>query len=225
MNKIIVCGFPHCGTSILKSVIGHCEEVCEIIKEKKHIEQPSVSHKYTLCKDPFPLSSKFDYSDYTKIMIMRNPVYVFSSLNRRFDREIGRTCLPDNHSIESYIQALSIFDEINSGENNFHKLIYSQIFENDFLEIRKLLDSLDLNYDDKIFDNSLWFNRIICRDVWSKKDGIISPKKHAAYRTYQINQPFSNKNDSDKIHLSEQQIMEIKQSEIINKYFDTSMVG
>ena len=199
--------------------------MCEIIKEKKHIEQPSVSHKYTLCKYPFPLSLEGDYGDYTKIMIMRNPVYVFSSLNRRFDREVGRTCLPDNHSIESYIQALSIFDEINSGENNFHKLIYSQIFENDFLEIRKLLDSLDLNYDDKIFDNSLWFNRIVCRDVWSKKDGIISPKKHEAYRTYQINQPFSNKNDSDKIHLSKQQIMEIKQSEIINKYFDTSMVG
>ena len=30
MNKIIIFGFPHCGTTILKSIIGHIDEVQEI---------------------------------------------------------------------------------------------------------------------------------------------------------------------------------------------------
>ena len=29
-KKIIICGYSHCGTSILKSIIGHIEEVEEI---------------------------------------------------------------------------------------------------------------------------------------------------------------------------------------------------
>ena len=32
-QKIIIFGFPHTGTSILKSIIGHCENVEEIINE------------------------------------------------------------------------------------------------------------------------------------------------------------------------------------------------
>ena len=39
MNKIIIFGFPHCGTTILKSIIGHIDEVQEIIHECSYIEQ------------------------------------------------------------------------------------------------------------------------------------------------------------------------------------------
>jgi hypothetical protein len=31
-KKIMICGFPHCGTSILKSILGHID----IVEEIKH---------------------------------------------------------------------------------------------------------------------------------------------------------------------------------------------
>ncbi len=32
-QKIIIFGFPHCGTSILKSVMGHCPLIHEMVEE------------------------------------------------------------------------------------------------------------------------------------------------------------------------------------------------
>jgi len=56
MIKIQVCGFPHCGTSILKSIIGHIDQVYEILDEVIYINQELYnidnSKKYILGKDP-----------------------------------------------------------------------------------------------------------------------------------------------------------------------------
>ena len=37
-KKVIIFGFPHCGTSIIKSIIGHIEDVYEIIDETHYID-------------------------------------------------------------------------------------------------------------------------------------------------------------------------------------------
>ena len=37
MTKILICGFPHCGTTILKCIIGHINDVEEIIDETRKI--------------------------------------------------------------------------------------------------------------------------------------------------------------------------------------------
>ena len=52
MNKIIIFGFPHCGTTILKSIIGHIDEVQEIIPECSFIEE-KITKKFAVCKTPF----------------------------------------------------------------------------------------------------------------------------------------------------------------------------
>ena len=55
MKKIIIFGFSHCGTTILKSIIGHIEEVYEVIDETDIFDNfnlvPS-SKKYVLHKYP-----------------------------------------------------------------------------------------------------------------------------------------------------------------------------
>ena len=86
MSKILICGFPHCGTTILKSIIGHIDDVEEIIDETTIINKPT-NKKYILCKHPFTDKKFFekDYEKYIKIFIIRNPVFVFSSLNKRFN--------------------------------------------------------------------------------------------------------------------------------------------
>ena len=50
-QKILISGFSHCGTSILKSIIGHIEDVEEIINESDDIGKSS-NKKYILCKCP-----------------------------------------------------------------------------------------------------------------------------------------------------------------------------
>ena len=39
MNKILICGFPHSGTTILKCIIGHIKDVEEIIDETYNINK------------------------------------------------------------------------------------------------------------------------------------------------------------------------------------------
>ena len=45
MNKIIIFGFPHYGTTILKSIIGHIDEVQEIIPECSYIDSSILACK------------------------------------------------------------------------------------------------------------------------------------------------------------------------------------
>ena len=101
-QKILICGFPHCGTSILKSIIGHIEDVEEIYNETTVITKNSAK-KFILGKFPFALDSFFDekYKDYIKIFIIRNPLFVFSSLNKRFNYKI-----PNDHNFACYINTL-----------------------------------------------------------------------------------------------------------------------
>ena len=45
-----------------------------------------------------------EYKDYKKIFIIRNPLFVFSSLNKRFEYAIR-----DDHNFDCYINALTKF--------------------------------------------------------------------------------------------------------------------
>jgi len=86
INRILICGFPHCGTTIFKSIIGHIDEVEEIINETMVIDKES-NKKFILCKWPYTHKTFFEekYENYIKIFIIRNHLFVFSSLNKRFD--------------------------------------------------------------------------------------------------------------------------------------------
>ena len=62
MKKIIVFGFPHCGTTILRSIIGHIDEVYEDYHEKKEVNKNTIilpHKKYHLCKFPFTMNDFF----------------------------------------------------------------------------------------------------------------------------------------------------------------------
>ena len=78
-KKIIIFGFPHCGTCILKSIISHIDDIDEIINEST-ICNIQTTKKYCVCKHPFTHPAFFtnEYAEYIKIFIIRNPLYVFS---------------------------------------------------------------------------------------------------------------------------------------------------
>ena len=133
-KKIIIFGFPHTGTTILKSIIGHIDNVYEIVDEKPNIDDNNVdyiNYNFVLCKWPYLINENTlltNYYDYIKIFIIRNPLYVFSSLNQRFKYNT----LDQNHSIDKYIETVEQFNNfiINKNTIIFHK---SQSYQNHLL--------------------------------------------------------------------------------------------
>ena len=199
-QKILICGFPHCGTSILKSIMGHIEEIEEIINECNVINKIS-NKKFILCKYPFT-SAKFftkNWSDYIKIFIIRNPLFVFSSLNKRFNYNI-----PDNHGFNVYIDTLKQFIKYkNNPEENIYTIRYEDLFKNNYDELKKIFIDIGIKYDDIIFDNSKYTNSIISGvKLLDKKPENI---KHSEYRTWQINQAFISNNDISMLDLNDTQ--------------------
>jgi len=219
-KKIIIFGFPHCGTSILKSIIGHIEDVEEIHKEVRSINKDT-NKQFILCKYPFTEDHFFGekYQDYIKIFIIRNPFFVFSSLNKRF-----RNKIPDNHSIDKYIYTLKKFIEYRKNPTkNVYTIRYEDIFYNNYQELKIILDDIGMKYNDNIFDNTKYKNIIINNiQIPTTKPNNV---EHGKYRTWQINQPFVSNNDVSKLDLTELQKQKIiNNSVILEVYTDIDKV-
>jgi hypothetical protein len=212
-QKIIICGFPHSGTSILKSIICHCDDVKEIYNETITIHEET-DKPFILCKYPFTMDTFFshEYEDYIKIFIIRNPLFVFSSLNKRFNYTI-----PDNHSINQYIKTIQLFVKYKN-HKNVYTIKYEDMFENNYQEIKNILERIGIQYTDDIFDNSKYTNvHYTYAELVSTKP---KPIEHATYRTWQINQPFISNNDINHIDLSENQKQELMHDDILHIYPD-----
>ena len=220
MRKIIIIGFPHCGTSILKSLIGHIDTVEEIVSETDKIEKES-EKEFVLCKWPSADIKFFGelYEDYTKIFIIRNPLWVFSSLNLRHQ---------STHVID-YKFPSTVYDYVETAKkfiyfrenpvDNIYTIKYEEIFENNHEKLKNILDSIGLRYDDSIFDNTKFQNRITNGPISITKSKP-SITDHLRYRTYQINQPLSSLNDPAKISLHPDQYLFFISDPTINKLYN-----
>jgi len=215
-QKIIIFGFPHTGTTILKSIIAHCNNVEEIITETSTISirsLKSTKKDFIVCKHPHLIDNFFTdkYSDYIKIFIVRDPRFVFSSLNKRFNYKK----LNQFHNLDTYISVMKKFSRyILTPRKDVLCLKYEDMFPNNFLKLRQMFDDIGLKYTDDVFDNSKYENRILKKSLIP--DELPENTDHARYRTYQINQPFKNMNDDKKIDLTEEQLEKITHNEFIN---------
>ena len=140
------------------------------------------------------------YENYIKIFIIRNPLFVFSSLNKRYDHYE----LSDYHSIEKYISILKLFIKYeNNPEKNIYTIKYEDLFQNNYNELKKILDDIGFQYNDDIFTIIKYKNEIISgTELLDKKP---PNKDHSHYRTWQINQQFICQNDISKIDLTDSQ--------------------
>ena len=220
MSKILIIGFPHSGTTILKSIIGHIEEVEEIRNETKVIEKNS-NKKFILGKFPFAHENFFgeEYKDYIKIFIIRNPLFVFSSLNKRFNYNIL-----DNHNFDKYVNILKMFIKYrNNPRKDIYTIKYEDLFTNNYSDLKKILDDIGFQYDDRIFDNTKYTN--FCEGGMPLVNFKPPNNIHELYRTWQINQPFISNNDISKIDLNDDQKEEIvNNSYVLQIYPDINSV-
>jgi hypothetical protein len=226
IKKVLICGFPHCGTTILKSIISHIENVYEIIDEVYDFEIFNKINydnlkdiNFIVGKCPWTFETFFnEYSDYIKICIIRNPLFVFSSLNNRFDYN-----LPDNHSINLYIEYCKTLLHLQTNnQNNTFIIKYEELFENNFEKINEILIKIGFKFTNKIYSNELFFNKT---HNFSNNDELIKFKNvdnlnHHEYRFIQINQQFINNNDVNKINLLESQLLTIKNNEYIKLLYN-----
>lgn len=217
MKKIIIFGFPHSGTSILKSIIGHIDNVYEIIDETKNIniDNFKTNKEFILCKYPYTMPDFFGdkYKDYIKIFIVRNPLFVYSSLNKRFSYNFSHKY---NLSIDSYINMIKKYIYfLDHPMKNLYLVKYEDLFTDNFKELKLILNKINLNYSDKIFDNLKYSNKIVSsiKNIPQKKPLNVN---HEEYRTWQINQEFVNNNNLDEISLLEDQKNILINNEFIN---------
>ena len=210
IKKVIVFGFSHCGTTILKSIIGHIPDVYEIIDEVDIIEDSFIEEakdkKFILCKYPQAKDIFFSdlYDDYVKIFIIRNPLWVYSSLNKRTNYNIT-----DYHSIDRFISVCSLYNYYKSNsKQNLYLIRYEDMFNNNYDELKSIFNNIGFEYDDSIFNNELYVNKSHSHITEIPKDEVANTD-HDKYRTYQINQPFKKNNDIQKIDLIYSQIHKI----------------
>lgn len=218
-KKILITGFPHTGTSILKSKIGECEDVYEHPFEYYEILPSHVSQsgdkKFIVMKTPvLPVEFRIDgpkkissnpknkYHNYTSIITLRNPWNVFTSIIKRgFDPLLK---LDNSHwqkveyfvTVYEYMAAAEKFLEAKNGNfQNIFAIKYEDFFDNDFKNLKYIFDNIGLKYNDEIFhkrtkDYIHWPN-VQYSDVKEKPDVYDMDGK---FRTWQINQPFENMN-------------------------------
>ena len=219
MKKILIFGFSHCGTTILRTIIGHIDEIYEIPKETDVISNNDINiatklkKNYVLCKSPQAKEKFFSdpfYNDYIKIFIIRNPLWVYSSLNRRTSYN-----LTEYHNFSKFeFSTFKFYQYLNNPQNNYYLIKYEDLFINNYQNIKNILDKIGFLYNDKIFDNSCYYNHDTI-----KKNKINDETNHRDFRQWQIRQEFVNNNNLDKLELTEIQITNITKNEIINKLY------
>ena len=208
--KILVHGFPHSGTSILKSIIGQNVNVVEFPYETKIMPKG-----FNLIKWPYSPDSFFsqEYKSFFKVFIIRNPYFVISSMNRRYDNHFYEKDNP-GASVEAWEKVAEKWIK-SKNYKKFYVVRYEDLFKGNYIELENIFNFLNLEFEKKIILNKNKEYKI-AKGVKLEKERP-SPKNHAAFRTWQINQVFKNMNKLNKLTLSTDQYKRISSSKYLEE--------
>ena len=214
-QKILLFGFPHTGTTIFRNILGHIDDVDEMIYESR-IAFKATDKPFIVVKYPFTWEKFFEdeYKDYIKIFVVRNPLWVFSSLNKRFSNNI-----PADHNMWSYFDALKKFAKYSESPiANTYLIRYEDMFDDNYAAMRAIFDKIGFTYTDRIFQNAEFTNTAQVKNAEIPVD---EPEhtNHSAYRMYQVNQPFVNNNDMAKLSLNHVQKHTFATHPIVQKIY------
>lgn len=205
MNKILIVGFPHSGTSILKKIIGNHDDVFEYpyetptipeILNPNSIRVNNIVIKWTVSyMDELRTA---EYHDFKIIMLIKNPYDVFGSFYKRF----ATYDFPPNHTLKDWVTYAESFLKYNDiKKENVFTIKYENLFKN---ELPKLFNFLGLSFSDGLVKKK--------RDSYISdqhiKIPITEPKSrlngydHGDYRTWQINQEFTDMTGNSAVYLT-----------------------
>ena len=216
-KKILITGYPHTGTSILKSKFGECKNVYEVVNEVFEINNNHILNsgdsEFVLIKSPvIPMEIRVHgvefltkdapnsiYKNYNIIFITRNPWNLFTSIIKAGDDPLSHETwhLSPKYAftVEEYLVSLDRFMEARNGNfPNIYTIKYEDLFENNNQKIKTIMGEIGLIYDDDIFETQT-------KEYRFKKDiKFTQTERPQIYdrnqmRTWQLNQPFQNMND------------------------------
>ena len=81
----------------------------------------------------------------------------------------------------------------NNPIENVHLIQYEDMFDDNYKNLKEMLNKIGFKYENNIFNNAKFKNQ--ARENYPLKDYKPSNQQHMGYRTWQINQPFVNNND------------------------------
>ena len=202
-NKILILGFPHSGTTILRKVLGKHSDVVAIAAESQRAPVAKHGKRFTCIKWPHCEDRFFSpaYDDYYKIFIIRNPLFCFSSLQRR-----GQS-LTKKHSCDSWERTANRFLKMENREDTFC-LKYEEVFENNFQKLRDIFTFVGLPFEDQVLET---------KEGSSK--GPPPPRSHYSFRMWQINQPFENNNKPEKITIDKATRTRLENMSVFGKLY------
>jgi hypothetical protein len=216
-NKILVTGFPHTGTSILKSKLGECSNLYEVPFETPFVRPEDIHYsgdkENILIKYPMlPIDIRAGgiaytrhpdsrYYEYTIIMVIRNPWNVYTGMVKAGSNPLNNLKVDSGSNdyyskVEEYEVSAELFMQAqNNNFSNIYAIRYEDFFPNNFEKLRELMDKLNLQYTEEIFTNRTkdyihWPGK----EYSNIKDNEDYQSDRYAYRTWQINQPFQNMN-------------------------------
>lgn len=247
-KKILITGFPHTGTSILKSKMGECENLYEFPFESPFVEHHHILNsndkEFVLVKYPMlPLDIRVDgpgrtrilesrYFGYIIIFVIRNPWNLFTSIIKAGNNPLNECDdhrRPEYHSkVSEYLVSAEMF--LNARNNNYkdiYTIKYEEFFDNDCKAIKNIMDSIGLKYKQNIFETKskeyIHWPGIKLDNL--KESELDYKNKRYEYRTWQINQPFQNMNG--EVNIPDELDKILKESPIIKElgYFDPRLTN
>ncbi len=222
-TKILITGFPHTGTTILKAKFGECSNVfeypyeCDFLRDielfgkgnKEFIVTKSPSIPIEIKKYGLEFLPKSIYKDYHIIFVTRNPWNLFTSVCKSGEDPLRNDTYHLNYKhvfrIEEYFTSCKLFLEAYSKKYpNVYTIRYEDFFINDYQFIKEIFDDIGLVYGDGIFTNKskdyIGFHNISYKNIESNIDvNNINVHNRPIIRTWQINQPFQNMNGNVNI--------------------------
>lgn len=230
-KKILITGFPHCGTTLLRALVGNCKNVYDQNNEfsEPTAYNPNMPFEFYVWKHPF-LHREFrdfgfqhrpntKYADTIIIPIIRNPWNVFTSLHKRGTKHNEFSILDDKqgHSIPYYENtAYRMLEVMENPIEGIYPIRYEDMFENNFEKLKTIFDSIGLEYDDSTFDNShqkFKHNNITLKEGYN---GTLEENVYdIQYRIWQINQPIQNMNS--EVNIPEEINQRLLKSEVVRR--------
>ena len=170
MKIIFIFGYQHTGSTVLRSIIGHIDNVYEVLYETDIVtnemigEAKKLNCEYILIKNPHYKQEYFTkkYINYHKIFLVRNPYYVFSLWYKRITnkKQLRKT----NNTPEHYLSVLNKFLEYSNldskilTKNKLYCIKYEDMFNNSYKKLINILKVIGLQFSNDIFDNNKYVN-------------------------------------------------------------------
>lgn len=169
-KSVFVFGFPHSGTTILRTLIGRCGGIKEVVDETTR--PPDESQRYVF-KWPYAEETFCHREEYHMVFILRNPLFAFSSILRRFPaRE-----LPPGHSVEDWERAAELF--IRKRGSRVMTILYEDMFLSSHKLLRTLIQGLGLKFEEHILYG-----------IEQTRPAPSPSREHSSYRYWQVSQAF-----------------------------------